>query len=99
MIATQNLPFQITLACNPYESGQALFQEFAPDACIFSSGNDLLNHIHLLSQTLVISSYLINSYWFCTNQCHHVFLEAATVNHCTALPNTFSFDYCSRGHS
>jgi hypothetical protein len=32
MIDTWNLPFQITLACDPYDSGQALFQEFAPTA-------------------------------------------------------------------
>jgi hypothetical protein len=67
MIATRNLPFQITLACDPYKSGRALFQEFAPNACIFSSGNDLLNHIRTSGQTLVISGYLINSYWFCTS--------------------------------
>ncbi len=67
-IATRNLPFQITLACNPYESGRALLQEFAPHACIFSSGNDLLNHIRASGQTSVISGYLINSYWFCTSK-------------------------------
>jgi hypothetical protein len=66
-IATWNLPFQITLACNPYESGRALSQEFAPDAHIFSSGNNLMNHIRASGQTLVISGYLINSYQFCTS--------------------------------
>jgi hypothetical protein len=67
MIATRNQPFQIALPCNPYESGQALFQKFVPDACIFSSGNNLLNHVRELGQTLVISSFLINSYRFCTS--------------------------------
>jgi hypothetical protein len=66
-ITTRNLPFQITLACNPYKSGRALFLEFAPDTCIFRSGNDLLNHIHALGRTLVISGYLINSYRFCSS--------------------------------
>jgi hypothetical protein len=67
-IATRNLPLQITLACNPYESGQVLFQEFAPNARIFSSGNNLLNHIRPSGQTLFISSYLINSYRFRTSK-------------------------------
>jgi hypothetical protein len=44
-IAPRNMPFQITLACNPYKSGRALFQEFAPNACMFNPVNDLLNHI------------------------------------------------------
>jgi hypothetical protein len=67
-ITTQNLPFQITLTCNPYKSGRVLFQEFAPDACIFNSKNDILNHMHASGQTSVISSYLISSYWFCTSE-------------------------------
>jgi hypothetical protein len=66
-IATRNLPFRITLACDPYKSGRVLFQEFAPDACIFSSSNDLLNHTCASGQTLVISGYLIISYWLCTS--------------------------------
>jgi hypothetical protein len=37
-ISSQNLPFQIAIACNPYESGRALFQEFATGAHVFGSG-------------------------------------------------------------
>ncbi len=40
-----NLPFTICLACDPTEHGQSLFYEFASTTTVFSSGNDLLNHI------------------------------------------------------
>jgi hypothetical protein len=66
-IATWNLPFQIALACDPHTSGRALFQKFAPDAHIFSPCNNLLNHIRVSGQTLVISGCLINSNRFCTS--------------------------------
>ena len=44
-ISSYNLPFRIAIACDPYESGHALFQEFATGARVFGSGNNLLNHI------------------------------------------------------
>jgi hypothetical protein len=50
-ITSHNLPFQIALACNPYESGHALCQEFAMSARLFGSGNDLLNHICASGET------------------------------------------------
>ena len=59
-----NLPFAISLACDPYESGCALFQEFAPTAKVFGSGNDLLNHIRASGKTSPLQGYLINSYRF-----------------------------------
>ncbi len=67
-IDTQNLPFCITLACNPYKLVRALFQEFTTTARVFGSGNDMLNDIRVSGETLVISGYLINSYWFCTSE-------------------------------
>ncbi len=63
-ISCRNLPFQITIACNPYESGQALFQEFATGTCVFGSGNELLNHIWASGETSPIHGYLIKSYQF-----------------------------------
>jgi hypothetical protein len=66
-ISSRNLPFQIAIACNPYESGRALFQEFATGACVFGSGNDLLNHIWASGETSPIHGYLINSYEFQTS--------------------------------
>ena len=45
-IETRNLPFTICLACNLTERGRSLFHKSASAATVFSSGNDLLNHIH-----------------------------------------------------
>jgi len=63
-ILNRNLPFAISLACDPYESGRALFQEFAPTAKVFGSGIDLLNHIRASGETSPLQGYLINSYRF-----------------------------------
>ncbi len=62
------LPFQICLACDPYESGRSLFQGFATSAKVFNSGNDFLNHIDASGNTSVIHGYLINSYRFRTSE-------------------------------
>jgi len=62
------LLFNICLACNPYESGRALFQEFATSAKVLNSGNDLLNHICALGDTSIIHGYLVNSYRFQTSE-------------------------------
>jgi hypothetical protein len=67
-IQSHNLPFHICLACNPYESGQSLFQEFASSAKVFNSGNYLLNHIRTSGDTSIIHGYLINSYHFQTSK-------------------------------
>ena len=65
---SRNLPFTICLACNPTEHGRSLFHEFASTATVFSSGNNLLNHIRASGNQLVISGYLINSYCFQTSE-------------------------------
>ncbi len=57
-ILSHNLSFNICLACNPYELGQALFQEFANSAKVLNLGNDLLNHIRVSGNTSVIHGYL-----------------------------------------
>jgi hypothetical protein len=67
-ILSHNLPFNICLACDPYESGRALFQEFAISVKVFNSGNDLLNHIRASGDTLIIHGYLVNSYQFQTSE-------------------------------
>jgi hypothetical protein len=67
-IQSHNLPFHICLACDPYESGRSLFQEFAAYAKVFNSENDLLNHIRASGDTSVIHGYLINSYRFQTSE-------------------------------
>jgi hypothetical protein len=67
-ISSCNLPFRIAIACDPYESGPALFQEFATSARVFGSGNNLLNHIRASGETSPIHGYLINSYRFQTSK-------------------------------
>ena len=61
LIESHGLPFTIRLACDTSEAGCSLFNEFAPKATVFSSGNDLLNHIRASGHQSVISGYLINS--------------------------------------
>ena len=63
-IKSHGLPFTICLACDTTKAGRSLFNEFAPDANVFSSGNDLLNHIRASGEQSIISGYLINSYRF-----------------------------------
>ena len=67
-IASHGLPFTIHLTCDTSEAGRSLFNEFTPDAVVFSSGNALLNHIQSSGQQSVISGYLINSYCFQTSK-------------------------------
>ncbi len=67
-IESGNLPFTICLACDSTERGRSLFHEFATSATVFSSSNDLLNHIRASGNQSVISGYLINSYRFQTNE-------------------------------
>jgi hypothetical protein len=63
-IKSHGLPFTICLACNTTKAGCSLFHEFSPDAKVFSSGNNLLNHICASGEKFVIKGYLINSYHF-----------------------------------
>jgi len=67
-IKSHGLPFSICLACDTSKSGRSLFNEFAPQATVFSSGNDLLNHIRASCHQSIISGYLINSYHFQTSE-------------------------------
>jgi hypothetical protein len=64
----RNLPFTICLACDLTEWGRLLFHEFANSATVFSSGNNVLNHIRASGDQLVISGYPINSYHFQTSE-------------------------------
>jgi len=50
------------------KAGHSLFNEFAPNANVFSSRNDLLNHIRASGKQSIISGYLINSYCFRTSE-------------------------------
>ncbi len=64
---SRNLPFHISLACDPYKSGQSLFQEFTSCRKIFNSSTDMLNHIHASGNTSVMHGCLIQSPHFQTS--------------------------------
>jgi hypothetical protein len=68
LIESHGLRFTICLVCDTSKAGHSLFNEFAPKATVFSSGNDLLNHIRASGHQSVISGYLINSYCFQTSK-------------------------------
>jgi hypothetical protein len=89
-VQSHNLPFQICLACDPYESGRSLFQEFVASAKVFNSGNDLLNHIRASGDTSVIHGYLINSYRFKPARSPPLFGNSS----CLLLLSSASFDHC-----
>jgi len=67
-VATRNLPFTISLACDSTERGKSLFHEFDSAATVFGSGNDLLHHIRASGEQLTIIGYLINLYQFQTSE-------------------------------
>jgi hypothetical protein len=60
-IQSQNLPFHVKMACNPYKLGPSLFQEFTSCQQIFGTANDMLNHIRALRDTSVVHGYMIHS--------------------------------------
>jgi hypothetical protein len=98
-IQSQHLPFHISLACNTSKAGCLLFAEFAPSATVFSSSNDLLQHIRASGETSVIHGYLINSYRFLTSNITTKFLETTTCNCYAATPNPISPGHCSHCHA
>jgi hypothetical protein len=60
-IQSQNLPFHVKMACNPYKLGRSLFQEFMSCQQIFGTANNMLNHICVLGDTSVFHGYMIHS--------------------------------------
>jgi hypothetical protein len=66
-IQSWNLPFHISLVCDPYKTGCSLFQEFTSCCQIFNSSMDMLNHISASGDTSVIHGYLIQSPHFQTS--------------------------------
>jgi hypothetical protein len=57
-----NLPFHVLLACDPYESNQALFHEFVWCPLVLPSAAALLDHICGLGDQGPIDGYLIHSH-------------------------------------
>ncbi len=66
-IQSCNLPFHVKMACNPFESGHSLFQEFMSCRQVFGTANNMLNHIRSLGDTSVIHGYMIHSPCFQTS--------------------------------
>jgi hypothetical protein len=62
---TQNLPFHVTLACNPFKSGRSLFQEFTSCHQVFGTATETLNHIRSSGDTSLVHGYMIHSPRFC----------------------------------
>jgi hypothetical protein len=60
-ISSAGLPFTVRLACDVTESGRALFGEFAPEARVLSTSNDLLQHIRASGDRSHIHGYLIQT--------------------------------------
>ena len=66
-IQSRNLPFHVQLACDPFESGRSLFQEFTSCPHIFGTANNMLNHIWSSGDTSVIHGYMVHSPRFQTS--------------------------------
>jgi hypothetical protein len=67
-ISNRNLPFNISLACDPYAHGRALFDEFTKCPCILPSAAALLDHIRGSGDQDLIDGYLIHSHRYQTSQ-------------------------------
>jgi hypothetical protein len=72
-ILTQNLPFAVTLACDPYAYRRALFTEFTGCRCILLSAAALLDHIRGSGKPGLIDGYLIHSHRYQTSEPTHAF--------------------------
>jgi hypothetical protein len=59
-----NYPFNVTIACDNYEHGRALFRKFLPCPHLFSSGNKMFHHICASGDTSHLHGYLIHSLHF-----------------------------------
>jgi hypothetical protein len=69
-ISKWNLPFWVFLACgDPYETNQALFQEFVPSyPPVLPSAASLLDHICGSGDQWLINRYLIHSHCYQTSE-------------------------------
>ena len=67
VIASTNLPFNITLACDPTAVGRACFSQFSHCHVILDSLRHLLDHIRSNPSTSFLHGYLIHSHRFLTS--------------------------------
>ena len=80
-ISTRNLLFAVSLACNPYAYGRALFAEFTGCQFILPSAAALLDHICGSGEPGLINGYLIHSHCYQTSEPTHAFwsIQASIV--------------------
>ncbi len=64
-IQTRNLPFHVTLACNPFKLGRSLFQEFTSCRQVCGTATKMLNHIWSSRDTSIVLGDMIHSPHFC----------------------------------
>ena len=74
-IESANLSFTIRVGCHTTQRSSSLFGEFAPNARIFSTGNDFLNHICSSGDQSVFHGYLTNTFWFRTTKVTKAFWD------------------------
>ncbi len=77
-ITSRNHPFNVTLTCDNYKHGHALFCKFLPCPHLFSSGNKMLHHIHTSGDTSQVHGYLIHSLQFWDSEMTSTFWQLQT---------------------
>ncbi len=60
LISLHDYPFNVTLTCDNYKHGRALFCKFLPCPHLLSSGNKMLHHIRASGDTSQVHGYLIH---------------------------------------
>jgi hypothetical protein len=63
-ISKQNLPFLVSLVCDPFAYGRTLFKEFTQCPIILPSATALLDHIRGSGIKSLIDGYLIHLHWY-----------------------------------
>ena len=61
-IESANLSFMIHVGCDTTQQGRSLLGKFAPNAQIFSTGNEFLNNTCSSGNQSVLNRYLINTF-------------------------------------
>ena len=88
-ISSRNLPFHVTLTCDQYKYGKALFCKFAMNALVLGSSAELLHHICSSGEIGQIHGYLIHSLNFGDSETTSKFwqLQATIIAQLRSLQN------------
>jgi hypothetical protein len=92
-IQSRNLPFHVKMACDPFELGRSLFQEFTSCCQVFGTANDMLNHIWSSGDTSIIHGYMVHSPCFQTSDTTTKFwqVQAALISDLRLIPSLSIF--------